>query len=264
MTQRRDELNSALTVRQQLHQVVAERGLKQSTRICYQRSLTQLGVDLDGPVTAVTQQDVEDRLWGIANPNTRRSAAAAARSVFGFQIKIGKSVPRRYTMPSEDELRMAAMLCRYEIRMLLMMYCGLRLSEACAVTRDSLAGDRLRIDRQHQTLRETGVRTVTRMASVKTTESDVVIPAWLAERVRGVTTMDTADAVREAAKRSFRKMGIGHMTCTALRHWSATTLLANGVPLISVSRHLRHSDVSTTIRVYIESDDAQAIHRVFG
>ena len=43
-----------------------------------------------------------------------------------------------------------------------------------------------------------------------------------------------------------------------LRHWYATTLLARGVPLIVVSRQLRHSDVATTLRTYAQCDYEKA------
>ena len=76
-------------------------------------------------------------------------------------------VPRRYHSPSEQDLRFALLTSPHEVRGLLAMYCGLRPGGSCAVTRDSITGNHLRIDRQVQALRETGKPTVVRLAPTK-------------------------------------------------------------------------------------------------
>ena len=88
-----------------------------------------------------------------------------------------------------------------------------------------------------------------RIAPVKANEARIVVPLWLSERIGSVTETAKPDAVRESLRRGGAKVGIRpnpHM----LRHWFATTLLARGVPLIVVSRQMRHSDVATTLRTY--------------
>lgn len=260
MTQRHDELNTAQTVRELLNEVALERDLRQSTVVAYRRCLTQLGV-LELPVSAVTKELVVERAWKLANPNTRRNAIIAARTVFGFSIKIPRSIPRRYTLPSEDTLRLAVMTSPFETRALLMMYAGCRLGEACAVSRDDLSGDRLRIDKQVQVIRETGLRTITRIAAVKTREADVVIPAWLGERIQGLTGTDSPDAVRESLRRAGQRVGV-LLTPTELRHWYITELIARGIPLELVRKQARHSDLSVTLTYYQEHDSAM-IHDIF-
>jgi integrase len=262
VTQRQavDEQCAELTVRERLNQVALERDLRPSTRIAYQRCMTQLGI-LDELVSSVTIEAVTATLWTMTNPNTRRGAAIAARSVLGFKIRIGKSVPRRYTLPSEDTLRLALMQTPHETRALLMMFCGLRLGEACAVTRDALSGDRLRVDRQIQTLRETGCPTITGVAQVKSSETDVVIPAWLADQVRGLTGTVTPDAVRESLRRAGQKVGI-KLNPHLLRHWCITTMIDRGLPLELVRQQARHSDLSITLGFYQEFS-SQQIHEVF-
>jgi integrase len=217
VTQRRDEL----TVRERLNEVALERDLRPSTRICYLRCLQQLGLDLDEPVSAVTRQRIEDAAWQLANANTRRNALIAARTTFGFKVRIGRAVPRHYDLPSDDE-----------------------------VTRDSIHGRHLRIDRQVQSLRQTGQPTVTRVVATKGAEADVWCPEWLLERVRGITEWDKPDACREGIKRAFRKVGRNDLTCHSLRHFFATSALDRGAPIKLVSRALRHSDIATTLRVY--------------
>jgi integrase len=70
-------------------------------------------------------------------------------------------------------------------------------------------------------------------------------------------------AVRESLRRAGHKVGL-HLNPHQLRHWYATTLLSRGVPLIVVSRQMRHSDPSVTLRTYAQANDAVEIHQVFG
>jgi integrase len=223
--------------------------------------MTQLGV-IDEPLASVTQELVVERLWAITNPNTRRGACIAARSVLGFKLKIGKSVPRRYVLPDEDTLRLALMTSPHEVRGLLMMYCALRLGEASAITKDALSNDRLRVDRQVQALRETGKPTIIRVTEPKTDAADVVIPAWLAERVQGLTEWVKPDDVRESIRRAGKQVGV-HLNPHQLRHWSITTMIKRGVPLELVRQQARHSDIAMTLAVYQEYNSEQ-IHDVFG
>jgi len=249
------------TVRERLNQVALERDLRPSTRIAYQRAMTQLGI-LDEPVATVTQQQVTDALWALSNPNTRRGAAIAARSILGFNLKIGKSVPRRYQLPDEDTLRLALMTSPHEVRGLLMMFCALRLGEACAITRADLSGDRLRVARQIQALRETGKATIVRVTETKTPAAQVVIPGWLAERVQGLTETAKPDGVRESLRRAGARVGI-KLNPHQLRHWSITTMIERGLPLELVRQQARHSDISITLSHYQEYSTDQ-IHDVFG
>jgi integrase len=265
VTQRRptvDEPCDGLTVRDRLNQVALERDLRPSTRIAYGRCLVQLGI-ADELVGDVTPELVTERLWRLQNPNTRRGAAIAARSVLGFKLKIGKSVPRRYVLPSEQDIRLAAMTSPHETRILLLAFCALRVSEAAAVTRADLSGDRLRVDKQNQTLRETGQPTITRITATKTAAADVPVPLWLIPQIEALTEPVKADNLRESLRRAGARVGVP-MNPHMLRHWSATTLLERGASLVTVSRVLRHSTIQQTAAVYIQVDDAAAVHAAFG
>ena len=154
-----------MTVHEHLHSIALERGLRQSTAISYERLLRRLGL-LSLEVSDVVQSDVSERLWTIDNPNTRRAAVIALRSVFGWSIKIPRAIPRRYDLPDEDTLRLALMTTRHEPRGMLMMYAGLRIGEACAITLSDVSSDRLRVDKQVQQLHRTGKPTVTRTGPV--------------------------------------------------------------------------------------------------
>ena len=229
--------------------------------LSYRRLLDGLGVLDSDP----SKEEVLERIWAVENPNTRRATVIAVRSVFGWDIKIPKAVPRRYDLPSEDTLRLALMTSPHEARGLLMMYAGLRIGEACAITRRDVDGDRLTVNKQVQQLHETGKPTTLRVGPLKSACSDstVVIPHWLTGVVESLTDTAKPDGVRESLGRGGQRVGIAlnpHM----LRHWYATTLIANGVALPVVQKQMRHSDIAVTLRTYVQTDTGGTIHGLFG
>lgn len=248
-----------MTVRDVLYATAMEKGLRQSTMYSYERLLTQLGViDMDDP----SQETVLSGLYAIDNPNTRRAAVIAIRSVFGWKVKIPKAIPRRYVLPDEDTLRLALMTSPHEARGLLMMYAGLRIGEACAITSRDVQGDRLTVDKQVVQLHRTGCETTNRIGAVKTNEASVVIPHFLTTIVQGLSDTAKPDSVRESLRRGGKKAGIAlnpHM----LRHWYASELLRRGAPLNLVTRQMRHSDVAVTLRTYSQYNDDD-VHNFFG
>lgn len=249
-----------MLVRDRLYDVAMEKGLRQSTLLSYERLLNRLDV-LDATYAEVTRETVMDKLWAIDNPNTRRAAVIAVRSVFGWSIKIPKGIPRRYDLPDEDTLRLALMTSPHEARGLLMMYAGLRIGEACAITANDLSGDRLRVDKQVQMLHKKGQPTTVRIGPVKTTEASVVIPNHMIPVVSSLQTTVKPDAVRESLRRAGNKVGM-HLNPHLLRHWYATELLRRGAPLALVSRQMRHSDVSVTLRTYAQMNESD-LHNYF-
>lgn len=240
-----------MTTRDRLYAVALEKGLRQSTVLSYERLLNRLGImDMED----VSQEFVLDALYEIDNPNTRRAAVIAVRSVFGWSMKIPKALPRRYDLPDEDTLRLALMTTPHEARGLLMMYAGLRIGEACAITQKDLDGDRIRVDKQVQQLHRTGKPTTIKVGPVKTAVGSVVIPDWLCPILNSLDATAKPDAVRESLRRAGRKVGIDlnpHM----LRHWFATTLIDRGAPISLVSRAMRHADPSVTLRTYAQVRD---------
>lgn len=252
-------VSDEVTVRSRLYAVALERQLRQGTVRSYEILLTRMGLmDLVNP----SPDEVLEAVWGIDNPNTRRAAVIACRSVLGMKIKIPKSIKRSYVLPDEDTLRLALMTSPHEARAMLMMYAGLRIGEACATRPEDLSGDKLTVARQVTQLHRTGKPTVTRVGPVKATEGVVTIPDLLVPYINSLEGTAKPDSVRESLRRAGWKVGISlnpHM----LRHWYATTLLERGVPLSLVSKQMRHSDVAVTLRAYSEHKDSD-IHRAFG
>jgi integrase len=251
-----------MNVRQRLAEVGLERNLRRSTMLSYQRLLNQVGL-LDQEVGSVTREGALEALWRLENPNTRRSTCIALRAVLGLSLPIPRAVPRRYVLPSEDTLRLALMQSPHETRLLLLMYGALRVSEAAGITGRDVRGDRLLVTKQVQVLHETGRPTTVTVGPTKTSsEPDVVLPQWLADRVLLLEGTTRPDIMRESLRRAGRKVGLD-LNPHLLRHWCATTLLERGVPLAVVSKHLRHSDVAVTLRTYAQHDQAGSIHRVW-
>lgn len=248
-----------MNVRHRLFQVAAEKSLRQTTIRSYETLLNRIGLlDLEDP----TYEEVLDRIWSIDNTNSRRATIIAIRSVSEMKIKIPKAIPRRYDLPDEDTLRLALMTSPHEVRGLLMMYAGLRVGEACAITARDVHGDRLSVDKQMVEVQREGRETIRRIGPVKSNEAAIVIPHWLTPLVESIDDVAYPMSVRESLRRAGTKVGI-HINPHMLRHWYATTLLERGVPLVLVSKQMCHSDVSVTLKAYAEfrEDD---IHAAFG
>jgi len=134
-----------------------------------------------------------------------------------------------------------------------MMYAGLRLGEACAVTAEQLSGDRLLIDRQIVEYWEDG-KHIHRLSPVKAGQGIVVIPEWLIPRIEVLDSYDLPGHVRAAFHHWGRRHGI-KLNPHMLRHWHATWLLNRGVNIVAVSKQLRHSDPAITMRAYIQTSE---------
>lgn len=248
-----------MNVRQRLYVAATDKNLRQTTVRSYETLLNRIGLlDLEDP----SYEEVLERIWTIDNTNSRRATIIAVRSVLNMAIKIPRAIPRRYDLPDEDTLRLALMTSPHEIRGLLMMYAGLRVGEACAITAKDVHGDRLQVDKQMVEVQRKGKETVRRIGPVKSQEASIVIPHWLTPLVEATDGTAYPMSVRESLRRAGHKVGV-HINPHMLRHWYATTMLERGIPLSLVSKQMRHSDVSVTLRAYAEFSE-EDIHNVFG
>ena len=66
----------------------------------------------------------------------------------------------------------------------------------------------------------------------------------------------TPQRISDRACEHFERVGLHGVTLHRFRHWFATTLLANGTDLLTVSKLLGHSSTSTTA-VYCQITDGQ-------
>lgn len=249
-----------MTVRDIVAEVALNKGLRRTTYYSYER-LIGIVIPLDTDISDVAQADVIQRLWDIDSPNTRRATIIALRSVFGWNIKIPRSIPKRYDLPDEHSLRFALMLSIREPRGLLMMYAGLRIGEACAVTAQDRQGDRLTVARQVVELHRTGEATTWTLGPTKTAEASVIVPDVLWPVIDGLDTWDKPGRVRESLRRAGKRAGTD-LTPHMLRKWYCTHLIERGLPLELVRQQMRHSDISVTLSHYQQFREAD-IHAVF-
>ncbi len=122
---------------------------------------------------------------------------------------------------------------------ILAAYAGLRCCELASITRRDITIDDVYI-----------VGKGDKPRSVPTTG-----PAWEAVQGRtGRLVAGTAHQISMGAWRHFARVGLADVTMHRFRHWYATTMLANGVDLLTVSKLLGHSSPAITARYCLISD----------
>lgn len=226
---------------------LSSRLLRQSTTDSYIQTVRLLGL-WDEPLESITLPRLFQILLGVPNPNTRRKYTVALRSLLREQpwareLKIPIASPRIYDLPDEDTLRFTLMLSPYELHGLLMMYAGLRCGETCALSSADLRGNVLKVHKQRY---ENGV-----IVPAKTV-GEVVIPTWLAGRVRSMRAADARPgAVRESFRRYGKKAGI-ELSPHMLRHWYATMMVNRRINPEIARRQMRHADLKTTLGYYAQ------------
>lgn len=229
------------TVRESVYSVALSKHLRTSTVNSYLRLL--------GPILEDSVPVSQDRLYrflsNVSNPNTQRSTIIALRSVLCVSLPIPKAMPRKYELQSDDTYRLALMLSPHEARGLLMLYAGLRVGEACAVTGKDLNGRWLTVDKQVRPKRDGGgigpAKTVGRVA----------VPSELIPVIQSLTTTAEPECVRESLRRAGKRLGFV-LNPHQLRHACITRWVNAGMPLSMLTKQARHSDPAITLRVYAQ------------
>lgn len=225
--------------------VLMMKDIRPGTRRTYNESLKRF---LHMDIESLSVADLNEVLYCIENQNTRRKTVIALKACVDHPavkaLRVPESVPRVYDLPSEDTLRLALMTCPHETRGLLMMYCGLRLGEALAVTKDSLKGNMLLVAKQQTEKRS--------LSPVKTAVDTVPVPDFLVPLIAllGPCTVSHA-AVRKAMVNAGNRVGV-HMNPHMLRHWYCTMLIKKNVPPHMVQRLMRHKNIRVTLSVYAQ------------
>jgi integrase len=189
----------------------------------------------------------------------RRSALISCRAIFKEHLGLDhKKIPilphvqKVYDFPSQDELHEMIGRTKYRLQLLLCMYAGLRVGEACGIRKHDLIGNRLTITRQ---VGQDGSITTAKTIGV------VVIPNWLADEInatsgdlfpQGKGSIVVTHACRNQSDRTGKQMN-PHL----LRHWYCTTLINNGANPEIVRRQMRHANLNTTMRTYVQVKPSQ-------
>jgi integrase len=248
--------------------VIESRPYKYQTRQTLVKDLKRLGIwDLD--ISQVNSSLIRDKVERVTTQSTRKRLFITARTIFK-DLGVCQDLPyleaegKIYDIPKQEHLEWLIARSKYRLQLLLCMYGGLRVGEACAVTPDKLQGNYLDVN---QAFSQDGLE----LGSPKT-YGKILLPEWLVDEVRnmkadqfwkiGMTTKMVSNSCYKLSKgKEWRQMTEGksvnpHM----LRHWYATDMIRRGVNPEVVRRQMRHKNVSVTLKIYtqVRSEEIEA------
>jgi integrase len=238
--------------------VINNRPLKYGTRQSYFKIIKSLGIwDLE--VADLNCALIFDKVDQMRSHNVKKNVYICLRSVFKDlgvfnNLPILQGISKEYDFPTQQELHDLIDRSKYRRILYLCMYAGLRVGEACAVIPSQLEGNYLRIDRAFS---QDGKH----LGSPKTF-GKVFIPDWLVDEIKAMTKDDfwqigmptqlVSWACGNLSKRGARK----HINPHMLRHWFATDMIKRGVNPEIARRQLRHKNIETTMKIYVQVNNA--------
>jgi len=242
---------------------VSERPLRYQTLLNMERCLKKLELwDIDK--SKVTPALCWRKLEGLLNQNVKRTYGGYIRNIFNYdqtQIPFTMGISKTYDLPSQDELESVIKRSKYKFQLLLCMYAGLRIGEACAVTPKQVMKEGgnyfLYVDRA---LSQDGKY----LGSPKTS-GKVLIPEWLALDIlnmkpedywqKGIPTKRVTTACSSLSGHGHKI----HINPHMLRHWFATDMARRNVPPNVMMKQMRHKNVNTCMAVYSQVNNQDLI-----
>ena len=162
--------------------VINSRPYKYQTRQTFFKDLHRLGIwDLD--TSEINSALIRDIVEKVSTQSTRKRLFITARSIFR-ELGICQDLPnleaegKIYDIPSQEQLEWLIEWSKYRLQLLLCMFGGLRVGEACAVTPEKMSGDYLDVNQAYS---QDGLH----LGSPKT-YGKILLPTWLAEEVRNM------------------------------------------------------------------------------
>jgi integrase len=234
--------------------VINNRPLKYGTRQSYFKIIKSLGIwDLD--ISELNCARIFDKVDQMRSHNVKKNVYICLRSVFrdlGIfkDLPILEGIPKTYELPTQQELHDLIDRSKYRRILYLCMYAGLRVGEACAVIPSQLDGNYLTVDRAFS---QDGKH----LGSPKT-YGKVLIPEWLAEEIIGMKSEDywhlgmPTQLVSWACGNLSKRRSRIHINPHMLRHWYATELIRLNTNPEVVRRQLRHKNIETTMKIYVQ------------
>lgn len=256
-----------MLVSQFARQIIESRPYKYQTKQTYYKDLKRLGI-WDMNVDEIDSVLIRNRVEVIPTLSTRKRLFITARTIFK---EVGKcqDLPQLqvqgkiYDLPTQEQLEWIISKSKYRFQLLLCMYAGLRVGEACAITPKKAQGEYLIID---QAFSQDGKH----LGSPKS-YGKVRIPDWLVKEVRemnesqiwqiGTPTCRVTNSCSKLSKnRQWIQMTNGkkinpHM----LRHWYATDMIRRGISPEIVRRQMRHANVNVTLQIYTQVRDEELV-----
>ena len=249
-------------------EVINTRPYKYQTRQTFFKDLKRLGIwDLE--VEQINSALIRDVVEQLTTQSTRKRLYITARSIFRDLGKC-QDLPnleaegKIYDIPPQEQLEWLIERSKYRLQLLLCMFGGLRVGEACAVTPEKLSGDYLDVNQAYS---QDGLH----LGSPKT-YGKILLPHWLAEEVKNMqpeqlwslgrtTKLVSHSCYKLSRGEKFKNLSGGktvnpHM----LRHWYATDMIRRGVNPEVVRRQMRHKNVSVTLKIYtqVRSEEIEA------
>ncbi len=239
--------------------VINNRPFKYGTRQSYFKIIKSLGI-WDLALANLNCAMVYDKVDQMKSHNVKKNIYICLRSVFkdlGIfnDLPILQGIAKQYDFPTQEELHEIIERSKYRRILYLCMYAGLRIGEACAVIPSQLEGNYLTVDRAFS---QDGKH----LGSPKT-YGKVLIPEWLADEVRtmkkdeywqlGMPTQLVSWACGNLSKRRSKK----HINPHMLRHWFATDMIRRGINPEIARRQLRHKNIETTMKIYVQVCDQE-------
>jgi len=243
-----------------IDQLIQNKPYKYSTKQTLIRDVKKLGI-WDMQVNEVTSAHIRNGVDSVGNHNSRRRLYITARTIFkelGMlqDLPVLESISRIYEFPTQQQLEFLINKSKYRLQLLLCMYGGLRVGEACAVRPSKLEGNYLRVD---EAFSQDGLH----LGSPKTV-GRVLLPEWLATEVRnmkpedlwqiGMTTKMVSASIYKISrfKKAMQMTGGKPINPHMLRHWYATDMIKRGINPEVVRRQMRHKKIETTMKVYTQ------------
>lgn len=243
---------------------INNRPLKYGTKQSYIKGIKSLGIwNMD--ISEISSALVFEKTDQMRSHNVKKNIYIMLRSVFRelgifSDLPILNGISKTYSLPAQHELHSIIERSKYRRILYLCMYGGLRVGEACAVVPSQLEGDYLTVDRAFS---QDGKH----LGSPKT-YGKVLIPTWLADEVRAMSKEDewqigmSTQLVSWACVSLSRKRSQIHINPHMLRHWFATDMIRRGVNPETVRRQMRHSNINTTMRIYVQINESDLLSSV--
>ena len=260
--------------------------VKDSTLKCYQFNIRRYILpQLGGRVAAeVTMEDVDDYIEAMLenySPKLVRELGSLLLAILRLagvnytgEVELPKIRQKAVEVFTEPELRqMGRTILRRPdetgLGILLTAYTGIRLGELCGLQWQDVNADTgtLHVQRTVERIAQAGGGTCLTVQTPKTESSDRWIPipqemlrvlnvshrqpeAYL---LTGGENLPDPRTCQYRYKALLDRCGVGYRSFHALRHTYATRCIEQGVDAKSVSELLGHSDVRTTLRLYVHS-----------
>lgn len=259
--------------------------VKPSTLACYRRNiqchiLPTLGARVAAELTAEEVNDFIQQLQEDYSPKLVREVGSLLLRIvaiegvgYGNDVDLPKAKQKAVEVFTEPELKQMGQVIlrrpdRTGLGVLLTAYTGLRLGELCGLQWQDVdvGAGLLHIQRTVERIAQPGGITRLTVLTPKTETSErwVPIPREMLRVMEpksrsegflltGGETLPDPRTCQYRYKVLLERCGVRYRSFHALRHTYATRCIERGVDVKSVSELLGHSDVRTTLRLYVHS-----------